>query len=198
MKQLRMILGLLIKALFGTSKNIKPVAETNGAYWKDIEYFNDVWIKRIALMAKYIPHNSSVVDFGCGPMWLKELLPKGCTYTGVDYIYRGAGSEVFDLNMAEFPDKKFDVAFVSGCLEYIVNYKWFINQLDSHCNLCILSYCTLEFFDNVEERKKLAWVNHVKRDEILGLFSNLNWQLISENITETNNSIFIFEKTKKG
>ena len=182
----------LIKKLFG--RYFSNSSNFENKKWKDIEYFSETWNLRIDLMAKYIVPNTFVVDFGCGPMWLKQKLPENCKYLGVDYIDRGEGSTKCDLNKKEFPTLSFDFAFVSGCLEYIEDYKWFIENISKHSNRCIISYCTTDFFSNLKERSECSWVNNLSKSDILAIFENYNWVLKDETITETNNSIFFFEK----
>ena len=71
-------------------------------------------------MAAFIPPGTlSVMDLGCGKMWLKEMLPSGYKYYGIDYTDRGKDSYVFDLNKYAFPAFNCDIIFISGCLEYI-------------------------------------------------------------------------------
>ncbi len=70
---------------------LKPV-------WQQIEYFNPDWKGRIGKMASHIAPGESVVDLGCGQMWLKEFLSASSRYTGVDYTQRGADTIVADFN----------------------------------------------------------------------------------------------------
>lgn len=160
-------------------------------HWNDVERFESDWKTRIALMAEHIPSGASVVDFGCGPMWLKEYLVDG-SYAGVDYVSRGDGTIVCDFNVKEFPEIEFDVAFVSGCLEYIVDFEWFIRRVATQSRLCILSYCTIDEFPIVSDRKDNAWVNNLSRDNIVSEFRKNNMVLSHETMSATRNSIFVF------
>ncbi len=162
--------------------------------WKKIEYFDESWKDRIMQMTKYISPNSKVIDLGCGKMWTREFLPKGCTYIGADYVKRGEDTIICDFNRYQFPNIITDVAFISGCLEYINDYVWFINQVSKYSTSCIISYCTLESFPKIELRKELAWVNNLKREELITLFEKTDFKLFKEDITSSNNSIFVFSK----
>jgi len=162
--------------------------------WEDIEYFPDSWKGRIKQMAEYIPAGSKLVmDIGCGKMWLKDYLPVNCDYYGVDYTYRGEGSHVFDLNKSEFPELKADVIFVSGCLEYINDYNWAIGRFSAGCKRCIISYCTLENFPDLAERRKLTWVNDLKQTELIRLFTDHGMELKETIPTIGKNNFYIFE-----
>lgn len=162
--------------------------------WQDIEYFNESWKNRIKQMTQYISPNSIVLDLGCGQMWTNEFLPINCKYIAVDYIKRDEKSIVCDFNQHQFTDINADIAFVSGCFEYVVDYNWFVNKIATYCNACVISYCTLEAFPNLQERKGLTWVNHLTKAEFINLFLNANFTLEKEDTTQTNNTIFIFKK----
>jgi hypothetical protein len=168
-----------------------------GGSWKTREYFDEVWKLRIKQMAENIPVGSSVMDLGCGKEWLKEFLPSQCTYNGSDYTPRSPSTIVCDFNKFEFPSLQVDVTFVSGCLEYVINYEWFINQISvSTANRCILSYCAIEYFPDTKKRVERNWVNNLTGIEIIELFQKNNFVLLNQTLTETNNLILIFERVK--
>ncbi|MBL7743816.1 MAG: hypothetical protein JNN00_10120 [Chitinophagaceae bacterium] len=168
-----------------------------GKKWQDIEYFNEDWKKRISLMAGFIDKGSSVMDLGCGKMWLHEFLPANCRYIPVDYIQRSPECMVADFNKSQFPDTSADTAFISGCLEYIRDYKWFLTETASRTDKIILSYCTIELFPDKAERKSYHWVNHLSADEIIDFLSSLNFSLQHSSITKDRNHIFIFARCRK-
>lgn len=162
--------------------------------WKDIEYFDEEWKIRIEKMASYIfTGTHSIIDLGCGQMWLKQFLPAGCNYFGIDYKYRGEGSFVYDLNQYQYPGFNADVVFVSGCLEYIKDYKWLVNKISLSGKKVIISYCTREQFPNELQRRKLGWVNHLSSIQLIQVFSENKMKLKEQTITTLNNLIFIFE-----
>jgi len=178
---------LSIRNLFGKK------AKTTKA-WQEIEYFDEAWKERIKIMSSFIPSGAqSVMDLGCGKMWLKTYLPVTCNYYGIDYTYRGEGSEVFDFNKYEFPLLSTDVIFVSGCLEYVKDYEWFIKEVASKCKRCIISYCIVDVFSNLEERRALTWVNDLTEKEFINLFTKNNMKLIDKTKTATENYIYIYE-----
>lgn len=162
--------------------------------WKSNEYFDPNWKLRIKDMSQYIDSGSVVIDFGCGEMWLKEFITENELYIPVDYVSRGEGTIICDFNKYEFPKIDANIAFVSGCLEYIHDVNWFIEKISKSNNKCILSYCTTDFFSNTEIRKELAWQNHLSKSDIIILFENNNFFLVEENLTKTNNQIFVFKK----
>jgi hypothetical protein len=163
--------------------------------WKEIEYFDEAWKERIQLMAGYIPPGTnSLMDIGCGRMWLREYLPASCKYYGIDYVNRGPGSVVFDLNQHEFPGFSCDVAFVSGCLEYIDDCEWLINNISGHNDKCIISYCTKDVFADPAERRRLFWKNDLTEQQLIALFEKNRMNLDAKDRTNTGNSIYVFRK----
>ncbi|MBI5371160.1 MAG: hypothetical protein HZA79_03935 [Sphingobacteriales bacterium] len=165
--------------------------------WAEIEYFNEEWKERIALMAKFITPSSIVLDLGCGKMWLKEYMPESTIYIPVDYLKRSPEVIVCDFNKKQYPDKRADIAFISGCLEYIAPYNWFISSACAFSGKVILSYCTTNQFPEKKKRNALAWVNHLSESDIVDIFKKNNFQLIHKSITANNNSIFVFRINEK-
>jgi hypothetical protein len=146
-------------------------------------------------MSAFIPGDTtSIMDLGCGKMWLKEFLPADCLYLGVDYKSRDEKTLVFDLNSHQFPVLIADVIFASGIIEYINDYRWLIEKIASSGKLAIVSYCTTDFFPNPVQRRRLNWVNDLSETEIIQLFSKNGMKLKAQTKTSTDNSIFVFEK----
>lgn len=161
--------------------------------WRRLEYFDESWKKRIETMASYINPGESVVDLGCGRMWLKPLL-KDNVYYPVDYTQRDEITAVADFNAHEFPEIVADVAFVSGTLEYVEDYGWFAGKVCSHSKRCIVSYCTTEHYPSMKTRSQKAWKSHLSRSGLVGLFAKNRMHLDVENTTVPQNPIFVFSK----
>ena len=163
--------------------------------WEEIEYFDENWKGRISKMACFIDPNSSVMDIGCGKMWLKDYLPQNCEYIPVDYLKRSPECIVADFNKKQFPSRKTDVAFISGCLEYVKDYSWFISELCTHGNRVIISYCTTEKFPVRAIRKGYSWVNHLSSKDLINLFEDHSFHLQQITYAQNGEEIFIFKKT---
>ena len=144
-------------------------------------------------MASWIEDEKSILDLGCGPMWLKEYLKKSSTYYGCDYKNRGNKTIICDFNKKEFPDIKTDLCFVSGCLEYIEDLDWFIKRISETSKTAIISYCPLDNNPFKFMRKKAAWVNHYSSYDIIKLFIEEGFKLHKID-TVTKNIIFKFVK----
>ena len=161
--------------------------------WEKIEYFDEVWKERIELMSKFISTNSDVIDLGCGRMWLKDMVQVK-KYYPVDYCYRGIDCIICDFNKYQFPNIRADVAFVSGALEYIADYNWFIKNIVIYTNRCIISYCITDEFQDFTARKERGWVNNLSKNELIAIFQKNNSHL-SEYVRALNKyHIFIFDK----
>jgi hypothetical protein len=161
--------------------------------WSAIEYFDPSWSNRIKTMAQYITPGKSVLDLGCGKMWVRNYIQPSAYYP-VDYADRGLGTIVCDFNKKEFPAENADIAFVSGAMEYVTDAKWFISCIAKRCDECVISYCLLEDFPSPAFRRKQAWVNDYSRDEIVKMFSDAGLTLVAENNTIPKNRIFHFVK----
>jgi hypothetical protein len=173
------------------------VESLTGRYrsWEELEYFDESWKKRIAEMASFIAPGESVIDLGCGKMWLKPFL-KNNIYHPVDYKLRDEGTLVADFNSHEYPEIGADVAFVSGALEYIEDYEWFVRQVCSRSNRCIVSYCTTECYPDLKVRDRKAWKSHLSRSMLLGLFTKNGMDLDAESTAVEQNPIFVFSKRR--
>lgn len=162
--------------------------------WKEAEYFDEKWKTRISAMSAFISPGDTVMDLGCGKMWLKEFLPPSCLYIPVDYTDRGAGTIICDFNSKEFPEQKASTIFISGCLEYIKPYDWFISSSCTASSKIILSYCCIDEFPSLSERRTNNWVNHLSADELQSLFSKHNFRLTHMAKIPSRDRIMVFEK----
>jgi hypothetical protein len=162
--------------------------------WKEIEYFDESWKKRIFEMSEFIAPGQTVMDLGCGKMWLKEYLDANNRYIPVDYKDRGDGCIICDFKRHQFPNIAADIAFISGSLEYIKDYEWFISAACNKSQRVILSYCTTDEFPHISERKLLAWVNHLSMSAVINIFKKNRFMLVKSKLSKSNDSIFVFDK----
>ena len=145
-------------------------------------------------MSTFINPNDSVLDLGCGKMWLKEYLKETNMYFPSDYIKRSNECEVVDFNKRQFPKISVNVVFASGVLEYVDNPQWFVNEINKCSFRCIISYCSTNYFPDINNRKSLKWVNNFSEVDLIELFTKYNFVLKEKLLTDTNNSIFVFDK----
>lgn len=144
-------------------------------------------------MASFISPSDSVIDLGCGKMWLRSHL-NGNAYYAVDYKQRDDNTVVADFNKHEFPNLVADVAFISGALEYVEDCEWFVRQVCSCSKRCIVSYCTTEYYPVLSKRTLKAWKSHLSRSALLELFAKNGMRLEAESTAVAQNPIFVFSK----
>lgn len=165
-------------------------------HWRQFEYFNDEWRRRLSLMSSYIDNGSVVVDLGCGRQWLKEFLSRSCQYIPVDYVSRSPDTVVCDFNLYEFPNVYADVVFVSGVLEYMADVDWFIEQAANHAERkVIISYCCSNGSDG-RSRRKNNWVNDISFHDVESRFKK-HGMFLKSHADIDGNTIFLFSRNEK-
>ena len=161
--------------------------------WRKPGELSPDWDSRTEIMAKYIPENASIIEFGAGRLVLKSFLPKGCTYTPSDIVDRGEGTKVIDLNRHPLPEiDNYDYAVFSGVLEYINNVPLIISHFSKYINAFIISYAIAD--NHPSDRGIHGWGNNYKEVEIISLFTVQNYELINKD-TWGKQAIFVFKKT---
>lgn len=178
--------------IFRILKKIR--AALDPVQWEKIEYFDESWRNRISEMALLIDDEKTVLDLGCGMMWLRDYLPAGCSYVPCDYVARSAETVVCDFNKKEFPDRAVDLCFVSGCLEYVEDVEWFLGRISIACSTLILSYCTTGLVPDREGRKALGWKNHMSRDCLVAKVESTGFRLVKKGNDVDGNEIMKFVK----
>jgi hypothetical protein len=162
--------------------------------WKQNEYFEESWRRRIQEMAARIDKDDVVADLGCGKQWLREYLPPLLNYVPVDYKERSKDTLVCDFNHYEFPNMYVDASVISGVLEYIIDVRWFASNVINHTEKrIILSYCSTETVPSTSQRKRNMWVNHYSNDDIQNFFSQSGFYLTEKWEVEAN-VIFVFSR----
>ena len=146
-------------------------------------------------MASLIPENAkTVLDVGCGKMWLREFLNENIAYYGMDYVKRNDDTIVCNLNNREFTDMKFDAVLCSGVIEYIheENLSWFFEKIHETAPVLIVSYNTRDNVPSVYVRKMNFWKNHMYREEFISLVKSSGFRLDASSEKVSGNEIFRF------
>jgi hypothetical protein len=146
-------------------------------------------------MASYLEGAASVADYGCGLEWLRDYLKPGVAYYPSDYIARTPSTIVCNFNNWEFPNVVADAGFVSGCLEYLTSPEWFIEQLATHAERHVISYCTLDDNPDIKQRRRNNWVNDLTEQELVQLCEKHKLSLVTVDRTIANNPIFVFQRS---
>lgn len=148
--------------------------------WKSDTNLYPNWEERTAIMAQWIPENSSLMEFGCGNMILKKYLPDNCHYVPSDLVSRDSNTFVIDLNQSQPLNlPKQDIYFFSGVLEYIYDLERLVQASKKSCKSVILSYipCGRKTTDLTLKRRMEGWVNDYSGEEIIALFDKYSFVL---------------------
>lgn len=174
----------------------KRLKGSDYAKWAPIESFPESWDPRTKELAKLVPENTSIIEFGAGRMVLNNYLPEGCSYTPSDFVDRGDGTIVCDLNKSPLPDfSNHDVAFFAGVLEYINNIASLANHLSKDINYIVASYCSTELNTakaSIDRRAK-GWVNDYNSEEFIAIFERSGFVLEEQSRWKTQ-PLFRFAK----
>lgn len=158
--------------------------------WSKQSEFNDNWEKRNKLIASYVDLPGTVVDVGCGMMWLEKYLRHDNLYLPINYIKRDRRT-INDVNNNLLPYIKADIAVFSGFIEYFDHIDKFIYSIRQlKLKRIVMSYCTTAVFHDIATRKGLNWINHLSMYELL-LIMLIDYNLIHIDCIHKNN-IFVF------
>jgi SAM-dependent methyltransferase len=149
--------------------------------WQKPYRANKQNLKRRNLALRFIEPNSRVLDIGCGPMTLKDVLPEGCTYTGTDILPHYPGVVVANLNLMQFPEGEFDVATMLGVLDFLENPLWVLRAICSHSRKLIFSYGGDYFWTKSAIRRWSAAcrLNFLRANEVRYLLALAGWRVVT-------------------
>jgi SAM-dependent methyltransferase len=124
-----------------------------------------------------------LLDVGCGPAALRQLLSKNLRYHGIDIAIHNVGPDVVQTDFLDsriaFGDKKFDIILAQGVFEYVGNFQSQkfreIAEILRENGKFIVSYVNFDHwkrniygpYNNVQSsenfRKSLAQFFHIER-----------------------------------
>jgi hypothetical protein len=121
--------------------------------WGSEQGLEQWWDERTKQIARLIPENTRLIEFGAGRRTMEKLIPLSSSYVPSDLVDRGPGTLVCDLNVRPLPDLKTiapQLAVFGGVLEYIHDVDAIIRWLDeSGIKTIVMS------FDPVPEKCRL-------------------------------------------
>lgn len=149
------------------------------AHWKRTGAFYPVYDLRVQYMAGLISEDTkSVLDLGCGDMYLKKYLPETVNYFLCDYFKHDEDTIVCDLGNNQFPQICADTVFMSGILEHIEDTDFLIKSACTCAQIeIILSYCTLDYRPDLIERGMHGIKNNFSVYDIVNVFTENGMEL---------------------
>lgn len=166
----------LLRSILATSLR-RFLRRSDYSRWRGTEALSEQWDERTRLVAGMIPAQSSVLELGAGRLRLREYLAAGCRYTPSDFVDRGPGTILWDLNAHEWPDLGiYDVAVFSGVLEYVHDVRRLVSFLGSHVQTIVASYSVFRKGDRAYRRRSLGWVNDHSQNELVAIFAEAGFE----------------------
>lgn len=182
----------------------KVLRQSDYKRWANLNNFLGWWASRTERIARLIPADSRVLEFGAGNRRLESLLAPGCTYLPSDLVDRGPGTVICDLNKRPLPDLSYlilHVAVFVGVLEYVNDLPTLIEWLEGQVTVCVLSYeCmrsrpfSLRRIAEVFHRAYYGYVSYYTEKELLALFDR-NGFACEKNETWRDQELFVFAKS---
>jgi len=136
------------------------------------------WDGRTQVIARLIPEDSRVIEFGAGRRSLEKMLPHGCVYTPSDLVPRGSGCLVIDLNRRIPNLGCYDVAVFSGVLEYVYDVPGVIRRVAEFSNMIVASYAVTDFTPKL--RRNQGWVNDFSGSRFRNLLARSGFSEVQE------------------
>lgn len=136
-------------------------------HWQDVE---DRWPGRNRAIARLIPKGVSVLDLGAGAQGLREFLP-GRSYTPADIFPRTKDTLPFDMNAGTWPAGRWDVAVMSGVLEYADDPRDALAHLRRLSTWALVSYV-----HSRNPNQPLVFANELSEDDFRSLVWDVGWR----------------------
>jgi hypothetical protein len=169
--------------------------------WTQLANYEVWWDERTQKIARLIPPNSRVIEFGAGRRQLEKFLDPTCTYTPSDLEDRGSGTFVCDLNRRPLPDLgplNVDTAVFGGVLEYMHDLESLANWLATQVTQCVASYAYFSPSTGIVQRLKdrcdrvyFGYMNSYGEKELVELFERAGFRCIARD-PWTSQRLFLF------
>jgi hypothetical protein len=177
--------------------------KTDRRRWADPRNLYASWESRNKQVAALVPKNSRVIEFGAGKRVLERYLDPSCTYVPSDIIDRGPGTIVCDLNQRPLPDlgsNNYDVAVLSGVLEYVRDVPSLLDWLTKYVTVCALTYAPAKAHGYSRRalletvgRLRHGWMNSYREEDLRSLFHERAFDLVKEEAWEEQR-LFVFSQ----
>ena len=169
--------------------------------WEENFEYEDSMKERYIQLLQYLDNYQekcrSVLDLGCGPQFLREILPQDILYTGCDLYKHKESTVIVDFNKKQFVEGQWDLCIAGGVLEYIYEMKVFIKNVGKSTKKYFA--CTYHFEDYVVKRAPIWTPKLWNITDFLKLTDKAGLRLLKfdtpvEDTKKTRCSFMIFEK----
>jgi hypothetical protein len=161
--------------------------KTDRRRWADPDNLFASWEPRNRHIAALVPRSSRVIEFGAGRRVLERYLDPSCTYAPSDVVDRGPGTILCDLNERPLPalgSDAYDVAVLSGVLEYVRDVPTMLDWLTQQVPVCVLSYAPAKAGGHSPRalvdrlgRLRHGWMNSYREAQLRSLFRERGFEL---------------------
>jgi hypothetical protein len=167
---------------------------TDIARWSQRTSFDQKWSHRSKMAAAHIPENATVLDIGCGTMFIEKELKPGCHYIPVDVARRDERTIVCDLNLGQYPDVH-GVTHVTmlGVLEYLTHPAIYWDWVVKFGVRIVMSYVTFKPTFTSSQRRAKGWINDLTREELIAMAHERGFRAVSEERISGDNTLFVFD-----
>lgn len=150
---------------------------------------------KLSLLCQMIPEDvQSVCDVGCGDKSMCSYMRQEIKYCGIDYICRAEDIILCDLNHEEFPEVRADCFFCCGILEFITDWKKFLNAIVvKNPKYILLSYSAREYSDYSTKRSRV-YHNSIYSSEITSLICSQGYVLDEFKRYESRQVLYRFKR----
>ena len=128
--------------------------------WLDETQYEAGWQARAGRALELAKGSRWVCDIGCGPQFLRRLLPPSSVYLPADLRRWTPDTAEIELNAGRLPVTYLelsDVCFLLGVLEYLLDLEKFLRALSARVELVVFSYNPAELVP--DDRAAMGWLN---------------------------------------
>jgi hypothetical protein len=182
-------------------------SHTDYIRWSNSGKLEGWWEARTAALARFVPNEGRIIEFGAGRCRLPHYLKPGCTYFASDIVPRTADTIICDLNRRPLPDfshLSLDVAVFAGVLEYVGDLPEVVRWLATQVTTCVVSYdavdpprWTTNRLLELSRRRKFGYMNDYGPAQFVRVFEAQGFECAQKDLWESQ-ELYRFEKMRPG
>ena len=139
--------------------------------WLDETQYEPGWQVRSVRAVELAKGARWFCDIGCGPQFLRRLLPPGSVYLPADLRRWTPDPAEIELNAGRLPITYLelsDVCFLLGVLEYLLDVEGFLRVLRPRVDRVVISYNPAELVP--DDRAAMGWLNALTTEQLRETF----------------------------